>query len=305
MNVAAAVVGSAVVGGVMQSNAAGKAADAQSSAAAQADATQRYQYDQTRADNAPFRNSGVAANNQLSKLLGLDVAAASKDRENFDADAYFKANPDVKNDWYFGDKAWEHYERFGKDEGRKYTPIAQDGSNDQQFGSLLRTYGQSDAENDYIYQTQKQFGLDEGLKGVNRIAAASGGLLSGAAAKAITRFSNDYAGTKLGESYNRFNNDQNSVYNKLAGVSGAGQQATNQITSAGTNMANNISNNQTALGNARGASAIAQGNAWGNALANGANAYQQQNFLNSLGSRSAFDSANGYNAQMNYMNGQL
>jgi hypothetical protein len=70
-SVAAAVVGSAVVGGVMNSKSASKAADAQTAAANQANETQRYMYDTTRADQAPFLQTGTAANQKLAYLLGI------------------------------------------------------------------------------------------------------------------------------------------------------------------------------------------------------------------------------------------
>ena len=64
--VAAAVVGSAVVGGMMQSDAAGKAAGAQSAAADRANATELQMYNQNRADQQPWREAGQTALGQLS-----------------------------------------------------------------------------------------------------------------------------------------------------------------------------------------------------------------------------------------------
>lgn len=64
--VAAAIVGSAVVGAAVSSRSASKAADAQSESAAAANATQQAQYEQTRADNAPWRAAGGAAIGQLA-----------------------------------------------------------------------------------------------------------------------------------------------------------------------------------------------------------------------------------------------
>lgn len=205
-------VGAGLVGAGMASSAAGDAADAQAGAAAQSDATQRYQFDQTRADNAPFRETGLQANNQLAGLM-----------------------------------------------------------NSGQFG---RRFQQSDMNADPVYQNGLQFGLDQGTQGINRQAAAGGSMLSGATLKALTRFGNDYGSTKANESYNRFNTDQNSQYNKLAGLSGAGQQATNQVSAAGQNMANNISASQQGVGNARGSAYIAQGNAYQNALNGGVSAFR-------------------------------
>lgn len=53
--VAAATVGAAVIGGAVQSDSASKASYSQRLASDQASALQQQQYDQTRADNAPYR----------------------------------------------------------------------------------------------------------------------------------------------------------------------------------------------------------------------------------------------------------
>ncbi|HQT19417.1 hypothetical protein [Acidovorax sp.] len=226
-------IATAVIGGaVISSMAAGDAADAQSASASQSDATQRYMYDTTRADNAPFRETGLAANNQLADLM-----------------------------------------------------------NSGQFG---RRFTQADLNADPVYQNGLQFGLNEGTKGINRQAAAGGSMLSGATLKALTRFGNDYGSTKANESYNRFNNDQNSQYNKLAGLSGAGQQATNQISASGQNMANNISASQIGAGNARASGYVGQANAWTGAIGQGLNAYQQSNMLNRIFPTAGYSGATGY-----------
>jgi len=64
--VAAAVVGSAVVGGVVASKSASKAANAQTQASQQATDTSMAQYNQNRADQEPFRQVGVTAINKLA-----------------------------------------------------------------------------------------------------------------------------------------------------------------------------------------------------------------------------------------------
>lgn len=67
-----AAAAAAVAGAVITSGATSDAADAQAQSAANADATQRYQYDTTRSDNAPFLSNGTAANNKLAYMLGLN-----------------------------------------------------------------------------------------------------------------------------------------------------------------------------------------------------------------------------------------
>lgn len=74
--------GVGLLGAAMQSNAAGKAADAQAGAARAGINAQISQYDQTRQDQAPWRNAGGAAINQLSYLLGLPGYGPAAPRTN-------------------------------------------------------------------------------------------------------------------------------------------------------------------------------------------------------------------------------
>jgi hypothetical protein len=75
----------------MSSNAAGDAADAQAQSAAQSDATQRYQYDTTRADNAPFRETGLAANNKLTELMNGGSFARRFTSADMNADPVYQS----------------------------------------------------------------------------------------------------------------------------------------------------------------------------------------------------------------------
>ena len=239
------VAGAVVVSSAIGANAAGHAASAQGDAAAASDATQRYMYDTTRADNAPFRQTGLDANNRLAALMGL--------------------SGDPKSAGY---------------------------------GSLSRNFGMSDLNSDPVYKTGLQFGLDQGTQGINRQAAANGSFLSGATLKALTRYGNDYGSTKANESYNRFNTNQTNQYNRLAGLSGAGQQATNQVSAAGQNMANNVSANQIGAGNARASGYMGQANAISGGLNSYLNYSQNQNMLNRFQPQpnyGAFNDMSGYN----------
>lgn len=300
-------VGGSLVSGMIASDAAGDAVDAQSAAAAKSDATQRYQYDTTRADNAPFRETGVAANNKLAQLMGLSSGSMTREqiRSNL-LSSYTTPGVSASNGGYWApaggpvmmtdqpqqDQWMQGPSTAGTagsvDEAGLNAAIEaqfakqQTDQNDPSYGSLTRKFSAADMAADPVYNSGLQFGLSEGTKGINRQAAAGGSMLSGATLKALTRFGNDYGSTKANESYNRFNTDQNSQYNKLAGLSGAGQQSTNAVSAAGTNMANNISASQQGVGNARGSAYLSQGNSWQNAINGGVSAFKNSG-TNSLG----------------------
>ena len=205
------------------------AARAQERATQAAVDEQRRQYDTSRADLAPWRESGGAAVQRLRDLLGLG--------DNTGAPGY---------------------------------------------GDLNRRFTAADFEADPVTQLAMKYGLELGTKAIDRGAGAAGLRNSGATLKALTRFGQDYAGSKAGESYGRFYGDQDRLFNRLAGLSGTGQTATGTGVAAGQGTASNIGNLLSAGGNARGAAAIAGTNAISNAIGQGVNYYSQQQTLDRL-----------------------
>ena len=69
--------GASLLSGVLGSRSSSKAADTQAQAAQEAIAEQRRQYDQARSDNAPFMQTGVAANRKLASLMGLGATPSA------------------------------------------------------------------------------------------------------------------------------------------------------------------------------------------------------------------------------------
>jgi hypothetical protein len=74
---AAAILGSAVVGGAVASRGASKAAKAQTQAAEQASQVQREIFERQTELQEPFRQAGITSQNELLRLLGLGGDAAS------------------------------------------------------------------------------------------------------------------------------------------------------------------------------------------------------------------------------------
>lgn len=70
--------GTALLGGVMGSNAASDAADAQAGAAQASNETQRYMYDTTRKDNAPALDVRNASLDKMRELLGIGGDTSAK-----------------------------------------------------------------------------------------------------------------------------------------------------------------------------------------------------------------------------------
>ena len=271
-----------IAGGLLGGSSANKAAKKQAEATSDAILLQQQQQAQSRADLAPWRNTGSAAINQLGLLLGLTGGGQTGTtrtlvpvtQANFDAAGYLAANPDVAASRWASDPL-EHFTKWGSSEGRSIyvdepNPVVA-GNEPEGYGDLLKKFTLADFWDDPVTQASYQQGLDQGTKALENMAGARGNRNSGAQLKALTRFSTDYTGNQAAGSQARFVGDQTNLYNRLAGVAGTGQTAANTGVGVGQNTANTIAGLTTAQGNARGAAAIARGNAYGGALQSAGN----------------------------------
>ena len=116
-----------------------------------------------------------------------------------------------------------------------------------------------------------QFRLGEGLKALDRQAAARGGLISGGALKAAQRYGQDFASQEFGNAYNR-----------LAGLAGVGQTATGATSNAAGAFGANAGNLMTSAGAARASGYVGGANALTGGLNQYLNYTQNQNLLNRL-----------------------
>lgn len=194
---AAAIIGASVIGAgasIISGNKANKAIKDSTNLQI---AESRRQYDQDRADLAPWRTVGGSAMERLGGLYGLGGGTASA----------------------------------------------------QPYGGFFQSP-------DY------QFRLDEGKKALERSASARGLLGSGAALKAANNYAQNTASAEYGDWYNR-----------LAGLAGAGQAATNTTVAAGGQNSSNIINAIGQAGNARASSYANTGAAIQNGANNALSAY--------------------------------
>ena len=150
------------------------------------------------------------------------------------------------------------------------------------------------------------FRLSEGTKALDRSAAARGGLISGAATRAATRYGQDMASNEYTNAFNRYQQERAARLNPLQSLTGMAQTTAAGLGAAGQSMASNVGNavqtgaNATAGGMTDAAAARASGYVGGaNALTSGLGQYlsynqnqQQQNMLNSYLNRQG--GAGGY-----------
>ena len=126
------------------------------------------------------------------------------------------------------------------------------------------------------------FRLSEGMKGLERSAAARGGLLSGATLKGIQRYGQDMASQEYTNAFNRYQAERQARLGPLQSLAGVGQTATQQIGQAGQNYAANAGEAMMSGAAARASGYMGGANALSGALNTGLNFYQNQQMLNLL-----------------------
>ena len=122
------------------------------------------------------------------------------------------------------------------------------------------------------------------MKGLERSAAARGGLLSGSTLKGIQRFGQDLASQEYTNAFNRYQTERNARLNPLQSLAGFGQTSTNQLGAAGQSYATGAGEAIGAAGQARASGYVGQANALTGALGQYMN-YNQQQQQNALLSR--------------------
>lgn len=212
--VAAAVIGSAVIGGMVQADAAGKASSRQ------VDAANRSTEASARADE--LNRAELARQDELNR------AETTRQYEQNRADTLRQLEQNR------ADAA--PYREAG------YDALAQQRAGLQVGGDFNRDFTLADFAKDPGYQ----FRMDEGARGLEGSAAARGGLLSGATLKALTQYGQNYASGEFNSAYSRFNSDRDRRFSRLASVAGNGQTVAANIAGMGTAATADIANMGTA-----------------------------------------------------------
>lgn len=126
------------------------------------------------------------------------------------------------------------------------------------------------------------FRMSEGMKALERSAAARGGLLSGATLKGIQRFGQDLGSQEYQNAFNRYQAERQARLAPLQSLAGVGQTTAQQIGEAGMRTAQNVGETLTSGAAARASGYVGQANALTQGLGTYLNYSQGQNMLNAL-----------------------
>jgi hypothetical protein len=143
------------------------------------------------------------------------------------------------------------------------------------------------------------FRLSEGMKALDRTAAARGGLLSGATLKGAQRYGEDLASQEYTNAFNRYQTERNAQLNPLQSLAGVGQTATGMLTNAAQQFGAQTGQNLQDIGTARASGYLGGSNALSSALGQAGQLYQYGQRTNALagmynGSGAPIESATPY-----------
>ena len=217
--------GATLVGGAMGSRASEKASQAQERATDAALALKREMYEKDIELQEPFRQAGMAGQNELMRLLGIGGDAT----------------------------------RAG-------------------YGELARPFGMEQ------FQVEPGYGfrLSEGMKALDRTAAARGGLLSGATLKGAQRFGQNLASEEWQNAFNRYQIERAARLAPLQSLFGAGQTTAQQMGQAGQQFGQMAGEDMLGGANARASGYVGAANAWNQALGGATNLYMQNALMNRM-----------------------
>ena len=130
------------------------------------------------------------------------------------------------------------------------------------YGSMTKQFGMDQFQQDPGYA----FRQSEGMKALERSAAARGNLLSGSTLKGVQRFGQDLASQEYQNAFNRYQVERAARLNPLQSLMGSGQSAANVMTSAAGNLGQGLAGSELAAGQARASGYVGQANALAGAL---------------------------------------
>ena len=146
------------------------------------------------------------------------------------------------------------------------------------FGKYGRDFSMSDFTADPGYA----FRLAEGQKTLDRQAAARGGLISGGALKAATRYGQDMGSQEYQNAFNRYQTNRANQLQPLGSLLSSGQAAASNQAAAAGNYGTQAGGNITGAGAATAAGQVGSVNALTNALSSYLNYSSGQNLADAI-----------------------
>lgn len=291
---AAVSVAGSVYSSNQQKKAAKGAANAQTQAAQDANATQLQMFNQSRQDQMPWLTTGSSALNKLAGMYGLGTAQFQPG--SYDPNAMPAQTPiaaGVSQGLQGGGIGENRFPAGGYAPGSAGAVLGAGGGGPgvqagyEQAQPVGGAQGSGNNFAAFYDSPDYQFALQQGFQGLDRSAAARGRLESGGYGQDLVKYGQGMAAQQL-----------NTYTNRLAAIAGVGQTAANQMGAMGQNYANAYGQNVQNAGMARASGYAANANANSN-LANGIG--QGANYLAQYYKNNSWNQPTGYSPNDNPM----
>ena len=297
--------GAQVVGGLMGSDSASSAGDAQVQAAQKASDTQLQMFNTVNGQQAPYRQIGYNALNAITRGFG-----GTPTQYNSNGAAYTGAAPasaPATKPASTGGGSWQMQQMPNAAVGDISPVWVPDtaGAVQQQVPGSVGGYSGTDqtgfngtdqtgftgiGSGQFTHQFDAndlnanlapnyKFMLDQGLGATTNAASVSGGLVGGNALKGINDYAQNYASNGYQQAYDNYNNNQNNIFNRLSAIAGLGQQSVTQSGNAATTAGGNIGSAQLAGGAAQAAGIVGSNNALTGGINNAAGSYYLRDMM--------------------------
>lgn len=158
------------------------------------------------------------------------------------------------------------------------------------YGSLAQPFTGQDMYKDPGYA----FRVSEGVKALDRSAAARGGLLGGNQMRGVTELGQNLASQEYMNAFNRYQAERAARLNPLQSLFGAGQTSANTLTGAAGNLGTALGQSAENIGAARASGYVGRANAINNALGQITNYYTGQQAMDRIfGPRDGYEISTG------------
>ncbi len=299
-------------GSLISAGASNKAANTQADATERAAQLQNEQYLKGVELQEPFRQGGLQGQNRLLTYLGIggtpqyDDTAYNKALADYNASlsrldpSQFTTGGGGGGGYYISSGDQEIYQGGTGGTGGTFDQAGYDTAragivapdrekfrltsgdvNDPNFGK----YATAEYTPEMFAKGQDpgyQFRLKEGMQGLERSAAARGGLLSGGTLKGIQRYGQDMASQEYQNAFNRYQAERAGTLNPLQSLAGVGQSTANTLGTMGMNYANQVGELYQGGANARASGYVGGANAINQGIGNVSNQYYQNQLLSTL-----------------------
>lgn len=197
-------------------------------------------------------------------------ADAARNAQQIEQDQFNQSRQDLQ--------PWQQGGQQGLNALLQYLGISQDGFDPNAAGVKPFQFSQQDPSYQWRFQ--------QGENALLNARSALGGLGGGNTQKALTQYGQGMASQEYGNEFARYMQQQQAVYNKLAGLSDTGANTAGGIARLGASVADSNASLQTNIGQANAAGTLGQDRAYVNGinqLAPWLSALSQQNSLPNYG----------------------